>query len=366
MTRPTGEGFGIEPGERQTPDPVDTPSGESDPFENLPTVEEPAEQPPAAEPSAEPAQPEAPASAEAEPQPEGDDGYEDPRLKDLFGGRFRTFEDLEKGYKNIQRVQSQTFEQARAQRAQLEQYQRAIEQVRPIVEQHLKQRGPSTEDILTETDPDAQRRKFEEFIDSKIEEGVAQRLTPLEQQRMAEEAAALSNLTEQFYRQHQIEQGGELDMAMAQMIQDLWQGPQGEDPTNFPVTPENLDAVYRTVKDPKVHALIDDLSLDPRDYVDLAEQVVQNPAVEKLVRAMPALLDSPNGLDWAREQAERAAPSPQEAGTADDAARQAAAFSETGGSRQPVQTAPGALDPEIERILRAGQSAEKGAAFFGG
>jgi hypothetical protein len=385
---PTGEAFGIHelpasegdddpfasiPAEREGSAPEAQPSQEAE--DVVPQPAEGAEQPTAEEPSA-------PSEPTEQPAPEG-----------FLGGKYKTPEELEAAARNYISRNTRYFEENRQLKSELDQYRQALEQLAPIAREHFQRRqrqqaqpqAPSMDSILEIDDPEKQRQALQNAInaaaDQAVQRRVQEQVQPIyEQQQQAFEAQREQEIRA-FYEAHpDHERNSEADQEIGEYFLQLRRElSEHEDPIDaemdeeaFPLTRDNLEVLYQAVSNPKVRDFFDSFGLVPQaELIEIAEEVGQNPRLERILRAMPDLMETEEGMELARQQAAsptlQSAQQNQEAEQAQTAeAARRAAFSETGGTGAPVQTAPGQT-PErdwLDDALDLGKE-RQGSVFFG-
>lgn len=265
----------------------------------------------------------------------------------LYAGRYRTPEELEKGYKNIQRLQTRT--QAERQRAELEaqQLRAALQEVRPYLEQLRADPGSVDDGFHDPTQLDADQLR------ALIDKQVSQRVQQVQQQTQAEQTRQeLRRTVESFIATHpDAAPGTELDEAIGDVLAEFQTDAEGNRRFDlFPVTEGNLEVAYTLAKEPDLRNMVVELDLVPNtENIEIAREAVSNPALAEVLLANPTLVDTEHGLNFARKQAalpgmyadaaqRGAAPSPEQA--------RRAAYVETGGTGAPVMSAPGANPPD--------------------
>jgi hypothetical protein len=373
-----GSGLGLE----------DVPEGtEDDPLAAVAAqpVEEATPSPPAAPVAVEPETPPAPpppeepeAPAEPTPTPEAGEAaaveeeqvpetpaveYEHENLKTFMGGKYRTFADAEAAMKSLQGMSTRTFQEKQRIEQAWQEAEARNQQIAPFVRQYLEQaqkgqtQGPTIEQLDEETDPAKRQQMFQQMLDQAVEQRVGPVEQRIQQERQRQEFEQLRETTKRevaaFYAENDGLQDTPEDAQLAELLGELRETTDDE----YPWTKENLNAAYKMVQHPKARQLIDDLGLDPRDYVDTAIEAVQNPTLEKYVRLNPAALTSPELLAAARDfiSTPGAAPAPTQE-QRDEEARRNAAFSESARTGAPVQTAPGQL-PENDLMSQMARQA---------
>jgi hypothetical protein len=367
--RPGGSAFGI----------VETPELEDDLFD----VDEVVESEPQRQETPAQEVPERPAAERAvgDGQPEQEQRtpeqqYEDERLQQILGGKYRTWDDLQNGIDSANRLREQNYQELQRLRSQNQEMMGVFESWKPHVQRLLQdteqQQQQYPQQILEEPDPQRQAQMMQAFIrqeaDRIAQARVQEQLEPIQQQQAMQFTQQATNAIEAFRRSHpEVRPHDDTDQAIGRFIMRLRDTADPEDPDwdGYPLTQEGLEAAYRAVRNPRVESFIDELDLDPRDYIEIAEEVVQNPVLEDTVRAMPHLLDDPErGLAWARRMATYPAVAQgmdqgQAAAAAQTEASRRAAYVESGGTGAPVQQAPGTqpVDPfdevlDYDRRLR--------------
>lgn len=260
----------------------DTPTDEEEPKQEEAPAEVSTEAPPAPEAEA-PVAEESPAPAEEQPLTEEE-------IK-LLAGKYKSVEDLEKGYNELRDLQRRTAERAKAadlQRQELEarslQIQQALQQTIPVVQQALAARqaqqqqadpyGLDTEQQQPGLDP----RMVMPLVDMQVQ----QRMLEMQNATAMQQAAAMqynsaNDALQQFYTAHpEVEPQGEVDASVAQTIVTLNQawGPSGST-----------------------------LDLTSPDVFEIAYEATKRPALRQVLEVNPALIDTDAGMELARRQA---------------------------------------------------------------
>ena len=317
--QPSGEHFGLV-------DSAPEAGTQNDPLEDAPTEAPATEQ--ATPPPAQGDQ-----QGQAETTPEGDqaqpEGEQTPQQ--LYAGRYQKVEDLESGYKNIQRLHSRTAEQLRAQELRNQQMEAALQRVMPYLQQ-LQQNGQQP----PEFDPSDPQQ-----IQRVIDQRVAQATQNLTAQQQAQQAASV---IDSFRAEHpDVAPGTELDVRMAQVITEFQRDPDGNRrPDLFPLQPENLNVAYELARDENLLNMTMELDLQPSaENIQIAKEALAHPAFAEVLLAQPHLLDTDHGLNYARKQANLPTMVANAQATAQAAQPNAAqmrqrAFVETGGAATPV------------------------------
>lgn len=307
---------------------------QSDPLADEFTPQEaPATPPQEAEPQQ--VAPEAPAPESAPTPPEG--GTEEQTEEERrYAGRYNSVEDLEAGYKNIQRLHSRTAEQLRAAELREQQLRAAIEQV----QQRQAQQGYPSQPAEELTDP----QQVQRIIDQRV----AQQAQQVEQRMTAQQ---IDQAIASFREQHpDVRPGTPVDETMAQIILEFQRNPEtgGFEHSNYPVTVENLELAHQLAGEPQVYEMMLELDLKPnRENVAIAKEALANPALAEELIAQPELLDSDAGLNVARKRAalpqvvNTAVQQTQDGQPTPEGMRKQA-YVETGGAGAPAAGAPGA------------------------
>lgn len=262
----------------------------------------------------------------------------------LYLGKYKTPEDLEHGFKNVQRLEAKARERADA----LEQRSQELEAALRQVAQHLMAQEATSQDGLQpgQVDP----RMLNGLVEQKLNhQQAAQQAEQLRSQVNSE----IASFREAF---PEVQDGTAIDDDMSKIVYEFQEDDQGAlNHDLFPVTRQNLEIAYVLAKNPALYDAVIELDLKPtEDNLHLANECVSNPRLRKIFEAEPHLLETDAGVELARERAQlpnivasaqtRARPNPE-------AARRAA-YVETGGTGAPVQGAPGnrPKDPMDEAI----------------
>lgn len=295
---------------------------------------------------------------------QGDTGPSDEEKK--YAGRYQSVEDLEYGYKNIQRLHTRTSEQLRAEQLRRQQLEAALEQVAPLLQQRQQagQEVPNTDqyDIY---DPNVLQR----LIDQRVAEGTQQTVEALQQQQVA---ASIDGAITQFRQAHpDVQPGTPLDEQIAQAVLEFQTDGDGNlNHDLFPVTPENLEVAYTLTRDERLGDMVRELDLIPSsENLDIAREALANPALAEVLTAEPELLDTDAGLNHARRlanlpgfyeaaQVQAQPPNAQQ--------MQRSAYVETGGTGAPAGGAPGRRPADEMDEAIAVYNSGRDSVFTGG
>lgn len=211
----------------------------------------------------------------------------------LLAGKYKSVDDLEKGYRELRDLQRRTAERAKAadlQRQELEartaQIQAALQQTIPAVQQALAARQVPQQPVdpygLEQQQPQQPAGLDPRLVMPLVDMQVQQRI--LEYQNMQAQAAAAAeeyqtanNALQTFYTAHkEIEPQGELDTRIAETIVALNQ--------SWEPTGSTLD-------------------LTNPEIFEIAYEATQRPALRQVLEVNPALIDTDAGLELARRQA---------------------------------------------------------------
>lgn len=351
-----------------------------------PTAPEPSNEPqvpPEQTPPAQPAQPQPQApegqqpSATPQEQAAQTGGEQTPPAKKYLG-KYDTPEQLEEGYKNIRRLQVQTSERMQQLEQERQEDRRrmaqVLQQLQPVLsdpEVQARLRGgqplipqtpgqPQHQVDVTQLSPE----QLQAYLDQQVATQVQQQVQQVSQQQQTAQAQGEVRMVVQtFMNSHpDIQPGTELDYAINDVVTEFQTDSQGQHrPELFPYSLENLEAAYTLAQDPGLHKAVVELDLVPdAETLEIAREAVKNPAFFKQLKANPTYVDSPEGLELAREMAalpglyantaaQAAPPSPE--------AQRLAAQVETGGTGAPVTSAPGAVpQDEFDEALASWQS----------
>lgn len=214
----------------------------------------------------------------------------------LFAGKYKSIEELEKGYKELRDLQRRTAERAKAtemERAQLaartQQIQQALQQTIPVVQQALaarQQQPPQPEQNAYGLDfPEEQQpqpgldpRMVMPLVDMQVQQRMLEYQNAATQQRAASaEFENANSALQEFYSNHaEVEPQGEIDVSIANTIMSINQawGPTGST-----------------------------LDLTNPDIFEIAYEATKRPALRQVLEISPALIDTDAGLELARRQA---------------------------------------------------------------
>lgn len=260
-------------------------------------AEEPTEAAPAAEaapeataPVVEEAPPFVPQVVEqpAEEAPAGETAEE--AAERLLAGKYRSVDELEKGYRELRDLQRRTAERAKAadlQRQELEartmQIQSALQQTIPAVQQALSARQAQQADPYG-LDPQAQQQQGLDprMVMPLVDMQVQQRMMEYQNIQSARQAAAdeyqtANSALQEFYNTHkEVEPQGEIDASIASTIVSI---NEAWEPTGST------------------------LDLTNPEIFEIAYEATQRPALRQVLEINPALIDTDTGLELARRQA---------------------------------------------------------------
>jgi hypothetical protein len=221
---------------------------------------------------------------EAEEAPEGETAEEE--AERLFAGKFKSAEELEKGYREIVALQTRTArERAEAleQVRQREEYLRVAAQELQRRQQAAQQPQPTASDI--EREAAAMGLDPETYVAAQklAQQQVEQRLAPIEQQMTAQQQQAPQAQQQQAEREREI--------AAVREVATTWVESKGDalDDTTW----QNVVAVFS------------ELNLDETEpeFYDVAYEAATNPALRETLKALPDLADSDDGMALARKLA---------------------------------------------------------------
>lgn len=245
---------------------------------------------------------ERPWEAETPPEPEGEPAPAEDVPQPIQGdsGRYG-----EEAYKKLQAAFTQSQMENRNIQARQTQVEQLLESLAPMFSQQMAATDPAF----------AQQLEVNETLRPLVEQQVA----PMrEQMEMAQQQAEAERVVGDFRARHpEVAAGSNHDLGVSQVMQEL-----------------NLRA------------------MNP-DSLEIGYEAYQNPSLKTVLRANPTLIDSDDGMAYARMQAQQLFGSPPgtppQAGTPQGTpAQQQApiqatprAFVETGGSGAPVRAAPG-------------------------
>jgi hypothetical protein len=251
----------------------------------------------------------------------------------LLAGRFKDITELEKAYKEAQGWGTRQQQQLLAQQQEMLALRRQSEETQKL----LGELVPYFQQQVVAEDPEAAERMA---LLQELQPLIQQQVEPMRQQLAAEQAKVQAErIVAEFRQKHpDVPAGGREDFEVAQVVQEL-----------------NL-----------VHS-------DP-EALDIAYEAWKDPSLRTVLRANPALIDTDEGMTYARAQARAlfgssgggAATSSQATPgmTPSQPARQA--FVETGGTGTPASAAPGKRSgDEFDEAFDA-WAAEKKSPLFGG
>lgn len=340
--------------------------------EELPTEPEVPEWQQVAESETEPEAPEEEAEEEV---------AEEPRKKYL--GQFDDPDQLEAYALTLRQAESRRGNEIHQLRTEIEKRDELLQktaqffQQNPQVLQALQQpQAPPMEDF-DPTDPvqvqqyvqaEAQRQA-QAIAEQKLGEFQSQFEQRATQQQQAERQQRWMREVDAFSSQHpDLAEGTPINTRVAELVKNYM-----DEVDDFDINQETLSATYELAKDPSLYAIHEELSLAPsRESLDIVREAAQNPKLYETYRAMPQLLDTPAGIEWARKHAQSV--SLEQVTTAQQRASQAqrqqaadalrAATVETGGNGAPVSGAPGDRPrDEIDEMVASDPRLRGGSIF---
>lgn len=273
----------------------------------------------------------------------------------LWAGKYKSAEELEKGYRELRELQTRTAERARAyEQARLEvearaqQLEEALRRALPFVQQAVaRQQQPTPEDpfVVPDPQPALTPDAVVPLVDKMVQERIAQ-VTAQAQQQFAyqqEYQEAVANVEAFFERHPEVERGGELDMELASTIMAL------------------NEAWARTGST---------LDISSEDGLEIAYEAMRRPALRQVLEMHPEYVDTDAGMALARKLASELDGDTQAAQPATPAQRQMRPVPNTpvverGSSPTPPQGTP--LD-EFEQAVaewRGFQKRRGSDVFFG-
>src|SRR5687767_9116713 len=262
----------------EDPAPPASPAGEAAPTPGSAPAEEATPAPPADSPPPPPTgvpltEAEAGGTQVEEPEPPKVETPAEPPKK--FAGRYDTPEDLEKGYKELQ------ADYTRKRQEDLLRQQQEDQRLQRL-EQQLQQQNAILAQVRFETaDPETQDAlRQQAALNQQVEAVVAQRLGPMQAQQQAQAQVQQENYEasvaiSEFARKHpELVPNSEQDLLLRQVVDQV-----GVNTANV----EALDAAY---------------------------EAVQNPALRQVLLANPHLIETDDGMTYARQQAQLLSQSP--------------------------------------------------------
>jgi hypothetical protein len=209
----------------------------------------------------------------------------------LLAGKYKSVEDLEKGYNELRDLQRRTAERAKAadlQRQELEarsmQIQQALQQTIPVVQQALAARAAQQQQTdpygldTEQQQPGLDPRMVMPLVDMQVQ----QRMLEMQNATAVQQAAAMeynsaNDALQQFYSAHpEVEPQGEVDASVAQTIVALNQAWRPSGST---------------------------LDLTSPDVFEIAYEATKRPALRQVLEVNPAFIDTDAGMELARRQA---------------------------------------------------------------
>lgn len=301
-------------------------------------------------------------------QPEGTTTPGTPRK---WAGKYENPEELEKGYKNVQRLHSRTQQQLQAIELQNQQLAAYLEQVKPYLQQVMDQQaalpGHTGEPIdLSELTPD----QLQAIVNQQVQQATER---VRNETRSETSQRVVAETVTQFMASHpDIQEGSELDDTIGELLEEFQRTPDGRRSMDlFPITHQNLDLAYQLAKDENVRDMFLDLDLKPLPQnIAIAQEAAGNPALAEVLLAQPDLVDSEHGMNHARKLAGlpglyQNAQQQVAVRTSPEVARRAAHV-ETGGTGAPISSAPGAVPQpvdEFDLVIDAWKGGRSGNVF---
>lgn len=202
---------------------------------------------------------EAPEPEPEAPAPEQDALAAAEEAARLYAGRYHTVEQLEKGYGEL----SAEYTRARQQAVEMEQRQQQLEQV-------MQQLVPVLEAQLAQQDPEAAERYRQQMELQQQAQAIAEaQVAPLrEQMELQAQQSKVESLVNEFRARHpDVAPGTELDRAVVQTASDLQ------------LNAANLESL------------------------EIAYEAAKDPYLRQVLKANPPLIESDEGIAYARIQA---------------------------------------------------------------
>lgn len=269
-----------------------------------------------------------------------------------WAGKYRSPEELEKGYREMRDLQRRTAERAKAyEQANLEvqarasQMEEALRRAIPIVQQAMAQNRAQQEADPYGEPKDAPPPTYTpEQIQQQVDYRMAQQVRQMQQQQQRawaqqQEYNVAAQAMQSFFADHpEVEQGGTTDEDIASTIVAL-------------------------------NEAWDDSEVDlaSRDALEIAYEASQRPALRQVLEMNPRFFDSDEGLALARQQAAQLESSPVEAtqtGQRTSSPRSNTPVVERGSSQTPEQAI---LDEFEQAVAEYKKANNRGSdVFFGG
>lgn len=359
------------PAEPQQPAPQPQPTPAPEPAQ-------PAQPQPQAPQQPQPQQPQAPEGAQptATPQEQQQQAAEEARK---WAGRYATPEQLEEGYKNIRRLQVQTAERAAQDRQRYEterlQVAQLLQQLQPVLadpDVRARLQGvalPGAQPGQAAPPPDLSQmtpEQFQAYVRSEAQRVASQQVQQVTQQQQSQQADNEVRMVVQTFLNSNpdVVPGSEMDHAIGDVMAELQTDSEGNHrPELFPYSLQNLEAAKQLAADPALFKTVVDLDLVPdSDTLAIAREAQQNPAFYKQLRANPTYVDTPEGIELAREMASLPglyANAAQAAAPPSPEAMRLAAQVESGGTGAPMTSAPGQVPmDEFDEAIASWQSGQ--------
>lgn len=247
----------------------------------------------------------------------------------VYAGRFSSVEELEKGYSNVWNMHLRTAEQNRSLQAERDQMEAALAQVVPLI-QRLQQSGQLAEALGMDEDTLRQMQS---------QQATEARLAAMQQQVVAaQESSAAQAAITAFRTRHPEVVPGPIEQAMLEVFAE-----HDLEPT------------------------------DPAVY-EIALEAAKDPQLRKVLRANPALIDTDEGMEIARQLAAMPTLAQAQSVGAQQASQQARAQQQEARARQAhVETGPAGGPPmdaqtpprdPFDQVMDLAKRSRSGSAFF--
>lgn len=263
----------------------------------------------------------APADPAADPAldeaPEGETAAEEQAR--LYAGRYQSVEQLEDGYKQLQRAFTDIAQTRQASDAEVAQLRAEQEQVRAYLLQQAAEADPELAERIQ------REQQLQQMVDQRVREQVEPLVQPIQQREAVQQVVAQAQSAIQgFYQRHGIQQGDERDVAALEVVK------------------QTMSAGY-------------ELDISNPQHLDWALDVVEGRQAAPPGIRVPQLAAA--GAGPAPVPGATVAPAPAAPGTGTPAApkapvrRRVETHVETGGSGAPASAAPGGPKDEFDEAV---------------
>lgn len=271
-----------------------------------PAPETPTEPEVETPPETTPEEPQDPVATEepAEPEATPDETQEAPAAEEpqLIGGKFKTPEDVLLAYQQAERLATQRAQETASLRREQQQIHEALRRSAPIL-QRAQELMRQQQDPQQELDPQEQDelQRIQSYLGPLVEKQVQERVAPLMERVEAQRAQQGEQVIDSFLATHEQARPTEVQERIVSIINENRFDGQEE---IFPPTRENLETALKLATNEDAYQLLQALNMHPEaDWVDHAIEASSNPSLKEVVLAVPSLIETEAGMNYARKQA---------------------------------------------------------------